>query len=77
MRQWATEIKAFDPRTDQMKVWGGPNVPGLTKLDAEIYCQENGLGYCKILGELIEEIPCKPGTYEADFENKINYENLN
>jgi len=77
MRQWVTEIKALNPSTNQMKVWGGPNIPGITKLDAEQYCQNNGLGYCKIIGELIEEIPCKNDSYEADFENKISYENLN
>ena len=43
---------------------------------AQEYCELNGLGYCKVVGELIAEIPCKEGTYEPDFNNMIDYENI-
>lgn len=75
MRIWCTEIEAKDPFTGQLKKWCGPDVPGINVADAERYCQENGLGYCKIAGELVAEIPCKKGTYEPDFKNMIDYEN--
>lgn len=75
MKLWVTEIKAYDPYSNELKTYGGPNVPALTHGDAEDYCQDNGLGYCKVLGELIAEIPCKKGSYEPDFDNMIDYEN--
>jgi hypothetical protein len=63
---WVTEILAFDPATGFMKKWCGPNVPGINHEDAERYCQQNELGYCQVLGELVAEIPCKEGTNEPD-----------
>lgn len=74
MKKWATEIKAIDPKTGELKKWCGIEVPGINLEDAELYCQNNGLGYCKVIGELIAEIPCKDGTYEPDFESTIDYE---
>jgi hypothetical protein len=75
MKLWCTEIEAKDPFTGQLKKWCGPEVPGICHNDAERYCQDNGLGYCKVTGELVAEIPCKEGTYEPDFKNMIDYEN--
>lgn len=77
MKTWATEIRAISPIDGRLKLYGGPNVPGLTEGMAQQYCEDNGLGYCKVVGELIAEIPCKPGTYEPDFSNQVNYDNLN
>ncbi len=51
--------------------------PGLTAAMAEQYCQENGLGYCRVTGELTAEIPCKSGTIEPDFDKQVDYDNLN
>lgn len=56
MKKWLTEIEALDGRTGEFKKWGGPNVPGLTAQDATEYCHDNGLGYCKVIGELIAEV---------------------
>jgi hypothetical protein len=77
MKQFLTEIDAINPATGEMCKWCGPNIPALTWSMAEKHCQENGLGYCKVIGELIAEIPCKPGTTDPDFSGQINYENLN
>lgn len=74
MKKWVTEIKAIDPKTGELKKWCGPEVIGINVKDAENYCNNNGLGYCKVLGELVAEIPCKEGTYNPDFENTIDYE---
>ena len=74
MKLWVTEIEAKDHFTGQLKKYGGPEVPGICKSDADLYCQNNGLGYCKVVGELVAEIPCKEGTYEPDFKNMIDYE---
>ena len=57
MKQWVTEIKAIRPQDGELIVYCGPEVPGETHEDAKAYCQENGLGYCNVLGELIAEVP--------------------
>lgn len=74
---WVTEIHAIDPRDGEMKVWCGPDVPGINHDDAVNYCQQNGLGYCQVLGELMGEIPCKEGTHEPDFDKMVDYEKIN
>lgn len=76
MRQWVTEIRAIDPASNDLKTYCGPNVPGINHDDAVRYCQQNELGYCMVLGELIAEIPCKGKTYEPDFEKMVDYENI-
>lgn len=76
MNIYTTTIKALCPNDGTLKTYGGPNVPGITFKDAENYCELNGLGYCKVDGLLISEIPIKDGI--PDFKNSIDYNtNLN
>lgn len=75
MNIYVTEICAIDPQDGSMKRYEGPNVPGISTSDAEAYCQNNGLGYCKIIGTLVAEIPCNTGTFDPDFSRQINYDN--
>lgn len=75
MRTYTTEIQALDPETGEMKSWAGPNVPGITLKDAENYCQQNGLGYCKINGELVAEIPCDE-IFKPNWDNMVDYEQI-
>lgn len=77
MKMWATEIQAIDPNDGTMKAWAGPNVPGINHEDAVSYCQQNELGYCHVLGELIAEIPCKEGANEPDMGKMVDYEKIN
>lgn len=56
MKHFATSIQALDPITNKMKFWAGPNIPAPTERLAREYCDNSGLGYCKIEGELIAEI---------------------
>lgn len=74
MKQYLTEIKAISPIDGELKTYCGPEVPGISFSDAQAYCENNGLGYCKVIGELVAEIPCKPGTYEPDFKNMVDHE---
>jgi len=53
MLYWITEIHALNPE-GHLKKWCGPAVPGISREDAERYCQENGLGYCRVVGILVE-----------------------
>lgn len=73
---WVTEIQAIDPLTGVLKTWFGPNVPGINQEDAERYCQQNGLGYCAVIGELVAEMPCKEGTNEPDMDKMVDYEKI-
>ncbi len=72
---YVTEIKAICPHSGDLKTYCGPNVPGISIETAQEYCEMNGLGYCRVIGELIAEIPCKEGTYEPDFNKMVDYEN--
>jgi hypothetical protein len=65
---WLTEIKAICPETGVLKTYAGQNIKAISKNLAKQYCQLNGLGYLKIIGELVAEIDYKTGE-------KIDYEN--
>jgi len=73
MKIWITEIKALDPASGEMKTYGGDNIEAPTFQMAQNWCNENK-GYLKVIGELIAEIPCKKGTYEADFSKMVDYD---
>lgn len=75
MNLYVTTIRAISPIDGELRSYGGPNVPGISFADAQAYCENNGLGYCKVDGLLISEIPCKPGTYEPDWDKMTDYEN--
>lgn len=55
MRWWETNIMAIYQETGKLSRWMGPDVPGKTKSDAEKYCKENGLGYCKVTGVISQD----------------------
>jgi hypothetical protein len=57
MTKYVTEITAINPKTGEMSKWIGPNVPGVSIETAQQYCDSNGLGYCKVIGRLVAEIP--------------------
>jgi len=79
MNQYTTTIRAVCPYDGEIRTYSGPNVPGISFRDAQDYCQRNGLGYCRVNGLLISEIPCKPGTWEPDWGGKVDWDlqNLN
>lgn len=65
MYLFVTEIKAIDPIDGELKTWAGPKVPGISFNDAEAYCQNNELGYCKVIGRFI-------GEFKAPSNEQIN-----
>lgn len=76
MKLWVTEIEAIDPETQEMKTWLGPYIKATSWENAQTYCKQNGLGYCRVTGQLISEIPC--GTdLEPKWMAKIDFDNLN
>ncbi|MFZ2432493.1 MAG: hypothetical protein WAW57_15245 [Lutibacter sp.] len=70
MNLYVTKIIAIDPQTKILTEYCGPFIPGISFEDAENYCQTNGLGYCEVVGKLIE-------TQSFDGETIVNFENLN
>lgn len=67
MKVFITEIEAVDPIDGQIKKWEGPRIVEKNIKEAKKYCQENGLGYCKVIGELIEDIESNQLIF--DFNN--------
>lgn len=55
IKRWTTQIEAKDPRDNSMKIWSGPLAYGRNTEEATEYLQDNGLGYCRVIGEFIEE----------------------
>jgi hypothetical protein len=74
MKKWLTELRAIDPGTGELKTWCGPDIEAPTATLAREYCDNNGLGYLTVIGELLVEIPCKEGTNEPDWDNMVDYE---
>lgn len=56
MNVYVTEIKAIDPETGELFIWCGPHIEAKSIEEARKYCDNNGLGYCKITGKLNDEI---------------------
>lgn len=75
MKIWCTEIKALDPHTGELTTWCGENVTAPSWELAQEWC-DNNKGYLKVIGELVAEIPCKKGSYEPDWDNMTDYENI-
>ena len=50
MNQYGTEIHAICPIQRELKVFGGPLIEAESQEAAELWCQENGMGYLKVLG---------------------------
>lgn len=76
IRLWCTEFMAIRVSDGALVKYGGPPVPGVNWVDAQNWCHENA-GHLVVIGELVEEVPCFDGTRIPDFENSINYQNLN
>ena len=72
MTEWTTEIQATDPIDNELKLWQGPNIPGESIEDAIEYCNENGLGYCKVAGKLIGEIGWNSALFASRLDNNKN-----
>jgi len=52
---WTTSVKAINPKTGELILWMGPNVPGYNKEDAQRYCNMNEMGYLKVENLVIKE----------------------
>lgn len=76
MKKWCTEIKALDAKTGEMKTWVGDTVEAPTWYMAQEWCNNNK-GYLRVSGELLSEIPTKSDGITPDWDNKIDYDEIN
>ena len=74
MKLFVTEIQAINPLTGELTTWDGPHIPAISWSDAEAYCQENGLGYCKVIGILLAEIPTKADGWTPDWGKMVEFD---
>lgn len=63
MKKFITEIRALNYATDSFELWAGPTIEADTIEEAKEYCVNNGLGYCKVIGEQLSE---------EDYSSKLN-----
>ena len=68
-----TELIAKDPLTGELKKFGGPDIEAPTWSIAQQYCQDNGLGYLKVVGKKVAEIPTDD-NYNPQFDKMVDYE---
>lgn len=76
MKKWLTEIIALDHSTQEIALWQGDIVEAPTLRLAQVWCDTNGKGYMKVVGELTAIIPCKEGSFEPDMEKKIDFKQI-
>jgi len=72
MKKWQTTLHALDPRTGEYCEWFGPVIEAPSMELAKEYCENNGLGYCIVEGELVGEY----GVDEEggpDFSKKVDF----
>ena len=48
MNKYTTKIKAICPKTGELGTYHGPVVNGISVADAQLWCGNNGMGYCKV-----------------------------
>ena len=52
MNTYLTELTAVGP-DGVLRVYAGEEIQAITWGMAELYCQQNGLGYLRVIGELV------------------------
>lgn len=72
MKWFCTRIMALDPQDGELKHWAGPYVPGINFETAQQYCDQNGLGYCVVIGELESETNERTGETREYFKEQLN-----
>jgi hypothetical protein len=55
MKKYATLIQALDPLDGELKQWAGPPIEANSVEEARKFRDENGLGYCYINGDVIQD----------------------
>ena len=51
--RWSTKIWALSPVEDALKLYSGPIIDAPSRELAQKYCDEHGLGYCRVADEVV------------------------
>ncbi|MNI02257.1 hypothetical protein D3C87_1300810 [compost metagenome] len=73
MKTWVTKIKAINPVKGNLTEYMGPYIKADSFELAEKHCEENGLGYCKVIGELESELDFDTLTQIKNFSEKLKH----
>lgn len=76
MKRWTTRIDAIVDDTMLPYHFCGPIIFAPSWELAQAYCDLNGLGYCKVDGELSEEVPCDD-EFNPYWDKLIDYDLIN
>lgn len=74
MKTWITEMQVLNQETKELHWVAGMRVVAPTHKAAQEILDKYNYHYLVILGELIAEMPCMPGTQDPDFSKMVDYE---
>mgnify|MGYP003650447881 CR=1 FL=1 len=74
MNTFTTLIRAINPKTGKLCLFGGPNIEAISMADAQHKCDTTGMGYCLVDAQLVSEVPCKGDSIDPDWDNEVNYQ---
>ena len=73
---FCTQMQVYDHINKQLVWVDGKRIEAPTWELAEEYIITEGYNWLVITGKLICEIPCKKGSNDPDWKNKIDYEKI-
>jgi len=56
LNKYITTIRALDPKDMELKSWDGPIITACSLTEAIRYANNNGLGYCRINGDILVDV---------------------
>lgn len=79
MNTYLTKVRAINPQTGELDLYAGPNIYAADKKEARRILDATGLGYCEIIGRLVEVVDLSdiaedpaPFALKMDFEFHLN-----
>lgn len=74
MKAYLTEATLVCPTTGDLLTYRGPNAFGISFEDAQDYCERNGFGYCRVIGQIVSEVPTLPDGITPDWDSEVDFE---
>lgn len=74
MKLWHTQMQVLNQQTKELHWVEGMRVIAPTRQKAQDLLDKYNYHYLVLVGEIIAEIPCKPGTNEPEWNRMIDYD---
>lgn len=74
MKLWDTQMQVLNQETKELCWVEGMRVRAFTREKARAILDKYDYHYLVFGDEIVAEIPCKPGTYDPDWDKMIDYE---